>query len=143
MSAGRQGRAAARWGAGRPGGPAPAVTWRVQVKREPVRTNGRALELQVRRGATRTGAAGRLTRTAVPGARTAAAADGTSTATSVSPDSRTATRVTAPRKVRPVTMPLPPSAASTVRLSGRTRASTGPWAGPPSPAGTVTPRTVT
>jgi hypothetical protein len=42
-----------------------------------------------------------------------------------------------------VTIPLPPSVASTVRFSGRMRASTGPESGAPSWAGTVAPSTVT
>ena len=56
----------------------------------------------------------------------AAAALGWSTLTVTSPDSRTLTRVTEPRKVRSVTMPLPPAWTAMCRPSGRTSTSTSP-----------------
>src|SRR5208282_6703646 len=79
-----------------------------------------------RRSATMTGTAGRLTWTDVPGAMAAATVLGWSTLTDTSPDSSTLTRVTEPRKVFWVTMPLPPDWTAISRPSGRTSTSTSP-----------------
>src|SRR5262249_35958069 len=78
------------------------------------------------RSATCTGEPSRLTWTDPPGASAVAVALGTSTCTVTSPDSRTWIRVTDPRKVRLVTMPLPPAMAAIRRFSGRTSTSTAP-----------------
>ena len=82
-----------------------------------------------RRGATRTGWAGSDTATDAPGASAAASALGRSTWTATSPDSWTPTRVTEPRNVLVVTIPLPFSTTSSRRPSGRTSTSTAVWTG--------------
>ena len=97
-----------------------------------------------RRAVTRTGSLGRVTETDVPGASAAASELGLSTWTATSPDSRTPTLVTEPRKVLVVTIPLPFSTTSIVRPSGRTSTSTKPAGSPvPSLAGTALPNTST
>ena len=76
-----------------------------------------------------------MTETEVPGASAAASELGLSICTVTSPDSRTATRVTEPRNVLVVTIPLPCSAACMISPSGRISTSTGPALGvscPPS-----------
>jgi metallophosphoesterase (TIGR03767 family) len=77
-------------------------------------------------GAMRTGSMGRPTWTEVPGANAAASELALSICTVTSPDSSTPTRVTEPRNVLVVTIPLPFSITTMVSPSGRTSTSTGP-----------------
>jgi phosphoglycolate phosphatase len=81
--------------------------------------------LAAARGETITRCGGNVTATDVPGASPAASALGWSIFTATSPDSRTPTRVTEPRKVFVVTIPLPFSATCNLNPSGRTSRSTG------------------